>query len=90
MTQQGFQLRDNALSLFEGDDWLEKARAAAHEHLRLHQTVTIEDVYAVVGKPERVNSAGGVFAKGGFKLVSYQPSSRPERHANRVGVWERE
>lgn len=90
MTQQlGFQLRDNALVLFEGADWLVRARGAAWEHLLEHQTVTIEDVYAKVGRPERVNSAGSVFLVKGFRLVGYQPSSRPTRHANRVGVWER-
>lgn len=91
--QRGFQLRDNALALFDDDTyeidpWLLEARSAASSIWVQKGWVTIDDVREFVGDPPKPNMAGAVFRKG-WKLISYQPSSRPARHANRVGVWER-
>lgn len=89
---QGIKLRDAgmlqaATASVEAEDWLSRARSAAHYMAAKNDDVTINEVYEVVGLPDRPNVAGSVFSGKMFRCIGIEQSARPKRHAGIVRRW---
>lgn len=88
---ESVRLRDMGMNIAASadNDWLERARSVAEMLGMNGQEVTVNDVYAVVGLPDKVNADGSLFRGKNWKCVGYAQSARVKRHAGLIRRWVR-
>jgi hypothetical protein len=74
------------------DPWPDQADRAIAHLARMGRTFTAEDVRELAGDPDRPNAMGvrllAAAKAGRIRQIGVERSSRPERHAGLVIVWQ--
>ena len=88
----GIAARDRGLAAVEinGQDWLMDARRAAIAICAGSGRVTSDQVLKLTGPlPTHLhpNTMGAIFKGSDWTVIGYRMSSRPSRHAARIGIW---